>query len=185
MFHATLNYAPSASNLVSPLEWTYLYGVTPYVLTNTQQITLLAAGVNWVSTGAQGGISNSLIVNGVTMDNNPWNYWYSVDWLAINVAQSLAAEVINGSNNPQNPLYYNQAGINRLQTVAQSTVNNGISFGLILSPATVNATDFVTYTTENPGDYAIGKYAGLSCTFVPARGFSSITINLTASNIPV
>lgn len=184
-FHATLAYSPSASSLVSPLSWTYLYGVSAYALTNSQQATLLPLGVNWVGTGAEGGISNTLIVGGQTMDVNPWNYWYAVDWLSINVEQSLAAAVINGSNNPQNPLYYNQAGINRLQTVAQTTVNNGISFGMILSPAPVTATPFVTYVAQHPSDYAAGTYGGLACTFVPARGFTAITINLTASNIPV
>lgn len=118
------------------------------------------------------------------MDLNPFNYWYSVDWLAINVALSLANAIINGSNSSTNPLYYNQAGINTLQKVAQATTNNGIAFGLILSPATVNAVPFVTYTSQNPGDYAAGIYKGLSLTFVPQRGFSSITIYLTASNIP-
>jgi hypothetical protein len=108
-----------------------------------------------------------------------------VDWLSINVALSLSAAIINGSNTPQNPLYYNQNGINTLQKTAQATVNNGIAFGLILSPASVNATPFITYVNEHPGDYAIGEYNGLSCTFVPLRGFSQITIYLTASNIPV
>ena len=186
IFWTTLSYNPSASSLVSPLEYTYVYFVTPYsTLTNTQQTLLLAAGVNWVGTGAQGGISNTLIEGGTTMDLNPFNYWYATDWLAINVAQALAAAIINGSNLPTNPLYYNQAGINTLQKVAQATTNNGISFGLILSPATVNAVPFVTYVEQHPNDYATGTYNGLSLTFVPARGFNSITIYLTASNIPV
>ena len=185
MYWASLSYDPSASNLAHPFEYTYVYSVTPYVLSNTQQVTLLANGVNWVGTGAQGGISNTLIEGGTYMDLNPFNYWYCVDWLSINVAQALSAAIINGSNLPTNPLYYNQAGINTLQKVAQATVNNGISFGLILSPANVNATPFTTYVAQNPGDYATGTYNGLSLTFVPLRGFSSITIYLTASNIPV
>ena len=186
MFWAALAYNPSASNLAHPFEYTYVYSVTPYsTLTNTQQTQLLANGVNWVGTGAQGGISNTLIMGGTYMDLNPFNYWYCVDWLSINVAQALAAAIINGSNLPTNPLYYNQAGINTLQKVAQATVNNGISFGLILSPANVNAIPFTTYVTQHPGDYATGTYNGLSLTFVPLRGFSSITIYLTASNIPV
>jgi hypothetical protein len=102
----------------------------------------------------------------------------------INGTLALAAAVINGSNNPTAPLYYNQAGINTLQKVLQSTVNNGISFGMILSPATVTAIPFVTYTAQNPGAYAAGTYGGLACTFVPARGFTAITVYLTASNIP-
>ena len=185
MYWASLSYDPSASNLAHPFEYTYVYSVTPYVLTNTQQVTLLANGVNWVGTGAQGGISNTLIEGGTYMDLNPFNYWYCVDWLSINVAQALSAAIINGSNLPTNPLYYNQAGINTLQKVAQATVNNGISFGLILSPASVVATPFTTYVAQHPGDYATGTYNGLSLTFVPLRGFSSITIYLTASNIPV
>ena len=100
------------------------------------------------------------------------------------MAISLAAAIINGSNLSTNPLYYNQAGINALQKVAQATTNNGIAFGLILSPARVGAIAFNTYVSENPSDYAAGIYKGLSLTFVPQRGFSSITIYLTASNIP-
>jgi hypothetical protein len=186
MFWASLAYDPNASNLAHPFSYTYIYSVTPYsTLTNTQQTTLLANGVNWVGTGAEGGISNTLVQGGTFMDLNPFNYWYCVDWLSINVAQALAAAIINGSNLPTNPLYYNQAGINTLQKVAQATVNNGISFGLILSPANVNAVPFTTYVAQNPGDYATGTYNGLSLTFVPLRGFTSITIYLTASNIPV
>lgn len=185
IFWATLAYNPNSSNLAHPLSFTYVYGVTPYDLTNVQQTTLKAAGVNWIGTGAEGGISNTIILWGSFMDLNPFNYWYSVDWLSINVAQALAAAVINGSNLPTNPLYYNQAGINTLQKVAQATVNNGIAFGLILSPAEVAAVPFTTYVQQNPGDYATGTYNGLSLTFVPLRGFTSITIYLTASNIPV
>ena len=185
IFWTTLDYNPNSSNLAHPLSFTYVYAVTPYVLTNVQQTQLKAAGVNWVGTGAEGGISNTIILWGSFMDLNPFNYWYSVDWLSINVAQALAAAIINGSNLPTNPLYYNQAGINTLQKVAQATVNNGIAFGLILSPANVQAVSFVTYTQQNPGDYATGTYNGLSLTFVPLRGFGSITIYLTASNIPV
>jgi len=185
-FAITLAYKPSSTNLASPLEYTFLYGVTPYsTLTSTQQNLLLTAGANWVGTGAQGQISNTLIEGGTFMDLNPFNYWYTIDWLSINVSIALSAAIINGSNTPTNPLYYNQAGINTLQKVAQATVNNGISFGLILSPATVFAVSFATYVAQNPSDYAVGIYKGLSCTFVPARGFSAITIYLTASNIPV
>jgi len=186
LFWSALAYNPSVSNLAHPFEYTYVYAVTAYsALTNAQQTTLLAAGVNWIGTGAQGGISNTLIMGGTFMDLNPFNYWYCVDWLAINVAQALSAAIINGSNLPTNPLYYNQAGINTLQKVAQATVNNGISFGLILSPATVAAVPFTTYVAQHPGDYSTGTYNGLSLTFVPLRGFTSITIYLTASNIPV
>jgi hypothetical protein len=183
-FYVALNYAPSSVNLVAPMEYRYLYGVTPYVLTPANQISAGAAGVNWVSTGAAGGISNALIATGEFMDKNPFNYWYAIDWLVVQEILALSAAIINGSNSPTNPLYYNQAGINTLQKVAQGVVNRGISFGMILGPATVTAVDFNTYVTENPSDYSTGTYNGLAVTFTPARGFASITINLTATNIP-
>lgn len=182
--YRALSYAPSSANLVAPMEWSYLYGVTANPLTAAQQVTARSNAANWVGTGAEGGISDKLIVGGTFSDANPFNYWYAIDWLTINVSQALAAAVINGSNTPTNPLYYNQAGINQLQKVAQATVNSGISFGLILPPAPVTAVPFATYVKQNPGDYAIGKYAGLVCTFTPARGFDSIVINLVATNIP-
>jgi len=185
IMYQTLSYAPAANNLASPLEYTFVYGIVPPALTSAQQTTLAAAGVNWIGTGAQGQISNTLIQTGETMDLKPFNYWYSTDWVAINVAIALSAAIINGSNTPQNPLYYNQAGINALQKVAQALVNSGISFGLILSPATVNAISFVLYIAQHPSDYAAGAYNGLSVTFVPLRGFTEVTIYLTASNIPV
>lgn len=186
VFYDTLSADPGPTNLVAPLSFRYVFGVTPYdTLTPTQVVTFKAAGLNWIGTGAEGGISNTLIINGQFGDLNPWNFWFSVDWMIINQDLALSGAVINGSNNATNPLYYNQDGINRLQKVAQSVVNNGVAFGLVLnSPKpTVSAVPFVTYVAEEPGDYAIGKYAGLALSFTPARGFQQIVVNLTVSNI--
>ncbi len=182
-FYVSLAYNPSPTNLVSPFEWHYLYGVTPLVLTNSQ-ISALPAYVSFCGTGAEGGISNTLLVGGNMGDSNPFNYWYSIDWVIINQSLALSAAVINGSNRPTNPLYYNQAGINQLQKTSQAVMISAVAFGLVLAPVTVTAVPFNTYVAQNPGDYATGTYAGLACTFTPARGFSAITINLTATNIP-
>ncbi len=118
------------------------------------------------------------------MDGNDFTYWYSVDWVQINVELDLANEVINGSNNPLAPLYYNQDGINRLQARAQATMNRGISDGLVLAPVSVAAIPFVTYVADNPSDYAAGTYNGLSVTYTPSRGFKSITFNVQVQNFP-
>ena len=185
MWYTTLVADPGPVQLVAPLEYRFLTGVTPYVLSPAQAVTFKAAGLNWVGTGAEGGISNALILNGVFGDLNPWNYWYSVDWMIINQDLALSGAVINGSNNPTNPLYYNQAGINRLQKVAQSVVQRGVNFGMVLNEPlpVVTAIPFAQYVEDEPGDYAIGKYAGLALSFVPARGFDQIVIQLNVSNI--
>lgn len=206
-FWITLNYKPSSTNKVTPLSFSYVSGVTPYPVpgNNATFAALKAAGVNYISTGAEGGISNAMLVWGTTMDVRPFNYWYSVDWVAINGSQAIANAVINGSNNPINPLYYNQQGIDRLQQVLASVMSSGITFGLVLGNVQqtafdgneiqdaidsgkytgltlVNAVPFIPYNTANPSDYRLGVYDGLSVEYTPARGFESITINVNVTD---
>lgn len=186
VFYVTLNYAPSSTNKVTPLAFAFLFGVTAYPLPGNGAVfaALKAAGVNWVGTGAEGGRSNTILLWGTTMDGKPYNYWYSVDWVQINVALDLANEIINGSNNPQAPLYYDQDGINRLQARAQGTMSRGVTYGLVLPPVTVTAIPFTAYVAENPSDYPIGVYNGLATVYTAARGFESITFNIQVTDFP-
>jgi hypothetical protein len=207
MFWVTLHYAPSTTNKVTPTAFSYLFGVTPYPTDGNSALrTLLkAAGVNIVGTGAEGGISNTILLWGMTMDLRDFTYWYSVDWVQINGALDVANTVINGSNNPINPLYYNQDGINRLQDKLAGTMARAITFGLALGTVTqtaydgpgltqaiaegqfaaqavVNAVPFIPYSRDNPSDYKIGNYAGLGVIYVPARGFISIVFNINVTD---
>lgn len=203
----TLNYDPTSTNKVTPLSFAFLFDVTPFPTKGNAALlaTLSAADANVVGTGAEGGISTDILLYGRMLDGNPFNYWYSVDWVQINLDLNLANAVINGSNNPVNPLYYNQDGINRLQGVAASTmgtaITNGLALGTViqteLSAAdlaqaldagnyagniVVNAEPFVQYSIENPNDYAIGRYAGLTVVYTPSRGFDQIIVNLNVTN---
>lgn len=204
-FYSVLNENPSPTNQVAPFAFRFQFGVTAYPATTTQQATFKAANLDYITTGAEGGISNKILALGVNADGNPINYWYSVDAMQINIDQAIANEIINGSNNPQAPLYYDQPGVNRLNNrstqVATSQVANGLAVGpviqynltaaqfaaLLTSPTVpigvlVNAVPFASYVALNPGDYPIGKYAGLSISYTPARGFTSIIFNINVSN---
>ena len=183
-----IGYAPSAANQLTPMAFKYLYGVTPLTnatLTGSLANTLKTNNVNYVGTGAQGGLSATILYWGTTGDGNDASWWYAVDWTQINVAQSLAAAIINGSNNPAAPLDYNQSGINKLQDVAQNVVNSAISFSVLNPPAVVAAVPYATYIVKNPNDYPNGVYNGLSLIATPTRGFTSITFYFTASEIPL
>ena len=184
--YTILNRQPSTTNKVPPLAFSYAYGVTPYPMKGNSALlaAFKAAGVNYIGTGAEGGISNAILFWGTTMDKNQFNYWYATDWSQINLDLDITNAIINGSNNPLAPLYYSQQGINTLQSVAQNTLNRGISYGLLLAPATVEAVPFNTYVAQNPSDYAVGVYRGLSATVVPLNGFTAITFNLNVSNFP-
>jgi hypothetical protein len=182
-FFVILNRSPSNVNKVPPLQYAFLVGVTAGPWNGTQRAAFKAAFLNFADTGAEGGITNTILKGGVVGTGLYYNFWYSTDWAIINLHLNLANTIINGSNNVINPLYYNQQGINRLQATAQQTVNSGISFGLFLAPGVVNAVDFLTYTTDNPSDYAIGEYDGLSATLTPQNGFTHIIFNLTVTDI--
>lgn len=186
-FYKWLNYNPSPINQVTPMAFSYQYGVTPYPIVGNGSLfsSLKGLGVNWIGTGAEGGITNTILFWGTTMDVREATYWYSVDWVQINIHLALANEVINGSNNPQAPLYYDQQGVDRLTARAQATMNQAITVGLALSPATVVAIPFYAYVQNNPSDYRTGTYNGMGVTYTPKRGFTAITFNINVTDFIV
>lgn len=180
-FYEVLATDPSPANKVAPLDFRFAFGVTPWVQNgNATAIgAILTLFGNLILTGQEGGLaSQALIRNGTTMDGNQMMFWYAVDWTIINCAQALAADVIDGSNR-QPPLYYNQFGINELQTVAQGQVNTAVTDGLLLN-GSVTAVTFAAYVAANPDDYAHGIYKGLKATVTPQVGFTQITFFLDA-----
>jgi hypothetical protein len=209
-FYNSLTRNPSQTNRAGPFAFTFLFGVTPFPTIGNGPLltTLKAASVNVIGTGAEGGITTAILLWGTMMDGRDFSYWFAVDWTQIQLNLNLSNEIINGSNNPLAPLYINQDGINRLQARAAQVVGNGIIFGMIngtlvqtefdgpsfslaiangqfVAQAVVNAVPFVPYYTSLPGDYRIGKYAGLSAIIIPTRGFIQIVFNLVVTDFIV
>ena len=206
-FWVSLHYVPSGTNRVTPFAFSFLFGVTAYPTVGNSALlaTLKAAFINYVGTGAEGGLTNTILFWGTNGDGRDFSYWYSVDWIQLNLDLNVSNAVINGSNNPINPLYYNQDGINRLQDVAVATIQTAITDGMAtggvvrtqLDPTTfgnqtdagtftgnnvVNAIPFLTYLTANPNDYKTGLYAGFAVIYIPARGFEAIIFNVNVTD---
>jgi hypothetical protein len=206
----TLKVSPSSTNRVTPLSYATLFGVTPWPFAGNQTTfnELAAAYVNWVTTGAEGGLPSSFILKqGNMADGNPWNFWYAGDWCQINIGLALANEVINGSYpGTLAPLYYDQDGINRLQNRAVQVMQQAVAYGLAVGqvkpyqlPAAtfaagfaagayegqlpVNFEPFFIYSDENPDDYAIGRYAGAAAVVTPLRGFLNLFFSLNITNL--
>ncbi len=208
-FWVELHQNPSTTNKVVPYAYQFLFGVTPFPTRGLSSLieTLKLASVNIVGTGAEGGISDAILLWGTTMDGNDFlSYWYSVDWVQINLDLDTANAVINGNNNPINPLYYNQPGIDVLSATAASTMTRGITYGLVLGTVTqtsldgnvldgnldagnytdltvVNAVPFVTYSLENPSDYKTRVYKGMSVIYTPQNGFLQIVYNVVVTEL--
>lgn len=207
-FQVALGYAPSSTNRMTPFALQYLNGVTPYPTVGNSALLaqLKAANISYVGTGNEGGISNNLLKGGKTLDGNDLTYWYSIDWMQIQGGQDLANEVISGSNDSINPLWYDQNGINRLQDRAEGTALNAVAYGLAtgtvvkaaLTPSqlsdaleagtftgqiVVNADPFLDYVTNNPNDRPQGKYSGITCVYIPARNFTQIVFNIYVTDL--
>ena len=198
-------FDPSPTNKLPPSQYTFLDGVSAYKpLPQSLINSFITGNVNFVTTGAEGGITNTILVPGKNLDGTPSNVAFSIDWVQIHMNEDLANAVINGSNNPISPLYYNQDGINFLQQVAANTANRAISTGLALGQVIVtsldpnefatnvstgkyrgnfviNAVPFTIYTGQNPSDYASGIYGGLQAAYVPQYGFEQIVFNLNVT----
>lgn len=205
-FQYILAQAPTGAIKVPPFAYTQLSGTTAFPIQGNGPIlaTLQAANVSYVGSGNQAGVEPNLLYLGHTKDGNSFNFWYEIDWFSINVALNLANAVVIGNNNRNNPLYYRQDGINRLEQVVFNTAQTAIAYGLFLGtpkqyqydPDTfdlktengdfaqqfaINAIPFTTYTTLNPNDYRAKLYGGLSAIGIPQEGFEHIIFNLTAT----
>lgn len=186
-FHVWLGYSPSSVELVTPFAFSEVAGVTPYPMKGNAALlqTLKNANVNVIGTGAEGGISNTILLWGTTMDGHDATYWYSVDWVQININLDVSNAIINGSNDPQAPLYYDQPGITTLQSVEQGTMTRGVQFGLVLPPVTVTSVPFAAYVVANPSDYPNGVYRGGAVSYTPQRGFIQIVFNVNVTSFPL
>ncbi|MHA1063416.1 hypothetical protein ACR9GP_05840 [Enterobacter ludwigii] len=174
-----LSTAPSEISKVAPFAFRYVIGADPLQDKQGVKNALLSQNVNFIGTGAEGGISNTIVFGGCTADGRDIMQWYAVDWVQINVAQALAKAVIDGSNTPENPLYYNQQGINTLQAVVQSKMNSAVTFGMSNGTPVVECVPFLEYIKNHQEDYAAGRYAGIYVNFVPNRGFTQLVFNMT------
>lgn len=209
-FYQWLVNNPSPTNKVAPFMWRFLYGVTPFPIAGFGSLltTLKMANISVIGTGYQGGVSTAIDWWGTFLDGNQCGYWYSADWYQITLQLQMSNAIINGSNNPTNPTYLNQDGINTVQSVGGQVAQNGVTYGMgagtvVLTELTaaqftaaanagsfagqivLNAIPFSSYYAGNQGQYQQGIYNGYSLTYAPLLGFESITVNLVVSTFQV
>jgi hypothetical protein len=209
MFYWGIQFRATAVTRVAPMCFKYIYGVTPYPVQNNGPllVSFKELAINYIQTGAEGGINYTNIYQGVTADGQDYfNWWWTIDWVQINANVALSNAIINGANDPLAPLYYDQFGINFLEGVLAGVMTSGVQLGMVngtvlqtgydsvtlsqqiqagvfAGRCNVNAVPFITYATQNPDDYGVGEYDGLSTLFVPARGFVHILVVVVATNI--
>ncbi|MDN7611242.1 hypothetical protein [Burkholderia cepacia] len=92
------------------------------------------------------------------------------------VSDALADAIVNGTCNPDDPLSFNQQGIDRLNAVAQKVHDEFVERAMLLAsnPRTgvgvVHAIPFKEFKEHHHGDYARGSYTGFTLTAKTIRG---------------
>lgn len=173
----------------SPLNYKTILGFNYKELDKSLQRSLNDSGVSFASSL----VGNPVIMNGRCGDLRPFDYWYQWDLTAYNIDQKLTALLLNGINNPNYIVQYNQNGIDTVNATIVSTLNNMISegcvteFGATYDPATNTLTnigftlaiDFYTYISVNPLDYQNEVYGGISFYIRIGRYIRQVVINVT------
>jgi hypothetical protein len=98
IFYNALAYRPSNTNRISPMAFKYVYGVTQYPQRNNGPllVSFKSTYTNYISTGAEGGISFTMVYEGVTADGHDYfNWWYTIDWVQIEINLNLSNAIIN------------------------------------------------------------------------------------------
>lgn len=206
-FFRTLARRPNSGSPIMPSAYAEAFGVTSYpTFGNGTLLQLLRNNyINFVITGIEGGIpQNNYWEIGRVVSGESFDFWYAVDWTAITMQQAIANAILNGNNNNIAPLYYNQDGVDTLQTVASNVIRRGTVYGLLFGDTVtvsldsqtfarnlnqgvyagrnvLNAIPVATYTNDNPSDYAQGLYGGFQARIIPQRGFENIVFNLNAT----
>lgn len=206
-FFRTLSRRPNSGSPIMPSAYAEAFGVTAYPTfgNGTLLQTLRNSYINFVITGIEGGIpQNKYWEIGRCVSGETFDFWYAVDWAAITMQLYIANTVLNGNNNNIAPLYYNQNGVDTLQSVAVDVLRRGTVYGLLYGDTlsvsldsqtfarnisqgvyagrnVLNAIPVATYTNDNPSDYAQGLYGGFQARIIPQRGFENIVFNLNAT----
>ncbi|OXI29568.1 hypothetical protein [Burkholderia aenigmatica] len=180
---------PTSTQKLLPIAPRTIYGVQPSKWTTVERGLFQKYFFNYPDTGVEAGLTSTLLKGNTYANGDFFEYWYASDDTAIRVHLALASAITNGNQNAINPLKFDQRGIERLQQVAQVTINALVAAGVLrpANPTTgtgiVNAVDDQTYQIQNPSDYHSGIYRGLSVTVIPARGFTHVTFNMALTDL--
>lgn len=186
---ASAQFDISASLKASPLNYKFLNGFSFTELEGKTQRALIQANVTYVSSKA----GNTLIMNGRCMDTRPFDYWYQWDLTAFAVETSVISLILNGVNNPNYVVQYNQNGIDTITSSVVATLNNQISkgcvteFGATFNSATnelenigyIVAIDYYSYIAAMPEDYQNEIYGGISFYIRIGRYIRQVVLNVT------
>lgn len=179
----------SDTNPASPLNYKAINGQTIETTSSTMQSALAQAPVTYGLDIA----SNQVIANGRYTSGDTFDYWFQFDLLCIRLQEKLVSLLINGANNPNYAIRFNQNGLDTLKAGIVGVLKTAVSQGLLTAFSAdydtttsemvdeneISAIDFYTYKASYPDNYSNEKYDGFSFYIMVGRYIKEITLNIT------
>lgn len=188
---ANAKFDISANNPASPLNFKVVEGQGHKHLSVNMRKALIDTPANFLESM----VGNTVIMNGRCADGQAWEYYYQWHLLELEIKTKIQTLLINGVNNPNFVIYYNQNGLDILKaniiSVLQLWQSRGVvtDFARTLNPNTnelegkgdITMIDFYTYIAQNPTDYQNEVYKGFSFYVMigrfPRQIFIDVTLN--------
>lgn len=188
---ANAKFDISANNPASPLNFKVVEGQGHKHLSINMRKALIDAPANFLESM----VGNTVIMNGRCADGQAWEYYYQWYLLELEIKTKIQTLLINGVNNPNFVIYYNQNGLDILKaniiSVLQLWQSRGVvtDFARTLNPNTnelegkgdITMIDFYAYIAQNPTDYQNEVYKGFSFYVMigrfPRQIFIDVTLN--------
>lgn len=186
---ASSQFDISASLKASPMNYKFVSGLQFNELGSSAQRKLIQSNVSFISSKA----GNTLIMNGRCMDSRAIDYWYQWDITAFNIETAIVTLLLNGVNNPNYVVQYNQNGIDTINASIVSTLNTMIGYGCVTEfGATYNsatsaientgyilAVDYYSYIASAPADYQNEIYQGISFYLRIGKYIRQVVLNVS------
>lgn len=171
---------PSISNRLAPMNFRQLVGITawPDAGNLTKMAQMKQDNVNFPGTATQAGVQMTITYWGRFMNGDPMSGWYGADYTAITAETALANLLVEGQQPGSEPLTYSPMGISEIFAKLTNSLDSAVAVGCILGSYNASFVPFGTYVSQNPSDYGMETYNGLSAEITPIRGFDSLNMTL-------
>ena len=162
---------------------------SPFGYTKAMKKSLINAPITFCDELA----SQNVILNGRMRDGKPWDYYFNWSYINYSVTDKLTQLILNGQNNPNSAVRFNQDGIDKIHTTIVAKLQDMVSVGALTAFAQsydtttgsftgqndIYVPEFYAFVADNPTDYENEIFSGISCYLQIGKFIRQIVWNVT------
>lgn len=163
--------------------------VTPFTYTKALKKSLIDNAITFCDELA----GQAVVLNGRMRDGKPWDYYYNWAFVDYNVRDALTGLILNGQNNPNSAVRFNQDGIDKIHDKIVAKLHDMVSIGALTAFAQsydgatgtmtnvndIYVPEFYSFIANNPQDYENEILSGISAYLQIGRFVRQVQWNVT------